>query len=417
MKSIHHQARLATLVAGTFSAAAGASAFEATDLLSYSVGPVTLRPRVSLAERYDDNVLFRPAGLREDDFITTISPSLNVVLGEKPIVNPWIDPWDDQPNYFSVRYTLEENAYAQNDDLSYMDQIIDIDTRLTADRIALNGNDRISFLEGVIGGGTNLGRRAKRTVFGDNYTVSYQLGHKTAVYLTGNHSTVDYGKGTALYDYNTLRGTGGFLWKVTEKTGLFGELYYGQSATDPNTKTMGKNPHMEFIGGFLGVQGDFTTRLKGSLKAGYESRWFAGQSDSKEAPVVDTALSYRITERLTGRFNYSRFTTVSMQRGNVSMASDAFGLNLSQRLSSSGKLIATGGLNYQMDSYDSTGFYANRQDDWWRANVGVTYFMRSWANAFMGYEFEVFSSDYQTSASNIVDYHANRVTLRMTIGY
>ncbi len=203
------------------------------------------------------------------------------------------------------------------------------------------------------------------------------------------------------------------MWKATEKTALFGELYYGQSATDPNSSTMTKSPHMEFIGGFLGVQGNFTRRLTGSLKAGYESRWFAGMPDSKEAPVVEAHVNYRITERIMGRFGYSRFTTVSMQRGNISMAADVFNVNASYNLTSSGKLVANGGINYELDGYDNTGYYANRQDDWWRANLGLTYFLRPWASAFAGYEFELFASD----ASNIVDYHANRVTLKMTIGY
>src|SRR5206468_12576744 len=111
---------------------------------------------------------------------------------------------------------------------------------------------------------------------------------------------------------NTIRGTGGFSFQATEKTSVFGEFYSGQSATKPNRPfntndvTSFKGPHADFFGGFVGARGNFTSRLKGSVKAGYESRHFSDGAPASSSPVVEATLDQRFSDRTFASLTYTR---------------------------------------------------------------------------------------------------------------
>src|SRR6266540_338921 len=221
--------RLLAIAAGFSTGITHSLAVDATSLLVYSVGPLHVKPQLSLSERYDDNIFYRAGNAVEDDFVTVVSPGVNFQLGRR------------DANYILFDYQFDQ------------------------------------FLSGILGGTDNLGRRVDRRTYYDNYTIGYALTEKTGIYVAGLFDAVDYEKGTPLYDSNTLRGTGGFAFQVTPKSRLFGEVYYGQAAIDPNGAAV-KGPHQEFLGGFLGARGEFTSRLTGRVKAGYEVREFSDRT-------------------------------------------------------------------------------------------------------------------------------------------
>ena len=80
---------LLTVAAGLFAAGTRAWAVDASDLLVYSIGSVQVRPNVSVAEQYNDNIFYRSStnssstNSVEHDFITTISPGVRVQLGRR----------------------------------------------------------------------------------------------------------------------------------------------------------------------------------------------------------------------------------------------------------------------------------------------------------------------------------------------
>lgn len=392
--------------------------FEASDVLSYSAGPITLRPGVVLAERYDDNILFRQDGPdKKGDFITTLSPSLTFMLGHKASASPWVDYAETSPNYLTVSYTLDENAYAKNAALNYEDHTLDVESQYVTGRIYVMGRDRIQFLNGVVGGYENLGYTTGRIAYYDNYKFGYNLTQKTSVYVAGNYNAADYATGTPLLDVNSWRGTLGFQWRAMPKTSFFGEVFYGQSAQNPNIPTIPKGPHLTSMGGYLGMTRTIAAKLKGTLKVGLEERSFAGSSEASMTPVVDGSVNYRFTEKTTVDLKYARASNVSVQQVNVAYTSDTVGLNVYQVLTASGKLRANGGVGYRMSGYEGSSSYGNRSDTWVSFNAGLTYYLRAWLTTSLAYQYEQFSIDYARRYSNIIDYNASRVTLRLAIGY
>src|SRR6266536_5568454 len=112
-----------TIAAGLFAAGARALALDASDVVVYRFGPVHVRPRVTVSGRYEDNIFFQGnnslAGVTaQDDFITTVSPSLNFQLGRL------------QGNHIQVSYEMDQSLYARNNAQDHRDHLFSLNTRL-----------------------------------------------------------------------------------------------------------------------------------------------------------------------------------------------------------------------------------------------------------------------------------------------
>lgn len=382
---------------------------DASGVLVYTAGPLHARPHLSVSGRYDDNIFYRPdpptAGRPvEDDFITVLSPGLSVELGRK------------EGNHIAFDYTMDQSLYLDHTDQDSRDHTFSLGSDLEWKRTRVEGIDRVQFLSGILGGGSNLGQRVDRVSFFDNYTVEYGLSEKTGVYVQGRFDAVDFEKNTPLYDYNTLRGTAGFAFKATPKTSVFGEFYYGQAATDPNVPFSSTNavsfkgPHAEFLGGYVGVKGDFTPRLSGQVKAGYESREFSDGTPAPSSPVVEVSLDERFSEKTSASLTYSRRNSVSVQFLRQAYTADIVSLQLTQVLSPNGKLVGTVGGTFEYDNYEAVGNFA-RDDIAYRAGASLIYNIQLWLSASLSYEFEGYDSNV------VIDYQVNRVTLKVAVGY
>ncbi|MFO1499090.1 MAG: outer membrane beta-barrel protein [Verrucomicrobiota bacterium] len=389
-----------------------AFAIEPQDVLVFSKGPLTLRPELGLAEMYNDNIFYRDKDTLQD-FISVISPGLRLDLG-KP-----------QHNYLSLGYTMDQLFYADHSELETAQHSIDLRSRFELQRIRLEGSDRVQFLSSPLGGvvervvDTNgvvtvVSRNIDRTSWDDNYTLTYDLGEKTAVYLRGYHSTVDYQQRIGLYDIETFSGTGGFSYRAFPKTALFGEIYYGQTSTEPNHPALPRNPSLNFIGGYIGARGNFTEKLSGMAKIGYESREFGDGTEAPSDPVVDLSLTQRFSEKQSLSLSYSRLNTASIQYNRQTYTADVIGLQFVQILGSTGKWRATVGGSYTLYQYEASGQTSiSTQYDYVRASASLGYQIQRWLMSSIGYEYERVAGDSRA----VIDYTVNRVSLRLAIGY
>ncbi|MBI4327219.1 MAG: outer membrane beta-barrel protein [Chloroflexi bacterium] len=397
----HHRLALAASLAAAAATTSQLQALEASDLLIFSRDPVILRPQLDLSETYNDNVFFQhtnPVG----DLVSTISPGLNIQIGKL------------EGNSFAVDYMFDNVFYAQKTEQNAQQHRLALRNKFALERLSIEGADQIEFLSSVLGGGiSSLGLRVDRSVYDDNYTIRYEISPKTSVYIQGAHSAIDYQETIGLYDYNTLRGVAGFAYQGLPKTSFFGELYYGQTGTDPNGTLTIKPPHAEFIGGFLGARGSFTEKLSGTVKAGYEIREFSDGTPAPSLPVVEASVTQRLSEKTVLSLQYARRGYVSVQVLKQSYTADTADLSLVQWVGTTGKLRANLGAGYNLYQYERVGLSPERTDDSLTAYLNLTYDLRLWLKAYMGYYFESFRSDLP----GVIDYDVNRVTLGLSIGY
>ncbi|HEY6229537.1 MAG TPA: outer membrane beta-barrel protein [Verrucomicrobiae bacterium] len=384
-------------------------AFEASDVLVFSHGPLSLRPQLGISEQFDDNIFYLDQN-KQSDFITTFAPGLKLLLGQDL----------ETENHVKLQYTLEQLLYADHTDQNATQHKFLTDTHFTKSRFTIDGADHYDMLSSILGGGFSIAKqKVDRTIWYDIYRFDYKVGQRMGVYIEGQHVETDYQTGLPLFDTRTLSGTGGFEYSLSEDTSLFGEVYYGETSLHSNAVST-RPPGTSFVGGFVGARGKFTEKINGTLKAGYEVSSFTGNvpagSDKSagSAPVVEANITYLATERLTTSLTYSRRQHVSVQFVSSSYVLDAITASATQVLGAAGRLRLDLLASYAMYSFDPAPAYpGGRSDTNWKVQAGASYFFQTWLSTRLEYSFEEFTSDF----ASVVDYDVNRVTLSLAIGY
>ena len=387
--------------------------FDITDALAFSVGPVDLRPILGLSETFDDNVYYDKGDGRKSDFFTTFTAGTKLSIGREVTINPWLDFFEEESNFLSLNYNFNNLTFAQNSNLDALNHNLTLNGRWQMNKLSLKGTSSFKTISGLMGAGYGIKEKVDRDIYNNYYILDYKFSEKTRFYLSGYFNATDYAKNTALYDDNSFKTITGFSLKALPKTAFFGEVYYGQSAIDPNRPTFRKGPHMDIIGGFIGAQGNFTPHLSGMLKVGVESPSFSDKTPVDTTPVAEISITHRYRERTATTLAYRRYSYVSVQSAGVTYVSDSVSLNIQQKIGSTGKWIGRASTTATFDSFGSSLVYYDRNDQRYEFNVGLSYMIRVWAAANFNYSFELFESSYP----NLIDYYVNRVTLSLVIGF
>jgi hypothetical protein len=382
---------------------AAAFAFDPSSLFLIQKGPAVLKPQFQMSETFNDNVTFRNDDT-QSDFITTISPGLALQLGAKDY------------NFLELSYFYDRLEYADLSALSTDQHRIGLVDHVSKSRLTLDGSDSIQFLSTPLGGGISLGgQRVDRTSFSDRYRLTYEFSDKTALYLQGLHTAYDYQDDLALYDQRTLTGMLGFQYRAFSRAYFFGETYYGQTDTEKNLATLREYPTANFIGFFIGAHGDFTERLSGTVKAGYEHRYYDDEADSLDAPVVEISLDERFTDKTVLTLSYARSENESVQFVRSPYTTDSISARLRQEIGNENRIHAILFGSYVSADYEGNASFGvlQRQDDFLNAGLTFSYDIKLWLRAFGSYNFEYLESN----AAGVLDYVVNRFTAGVELGY
>jgi hypothetical protein len=376
-------------------------ALEPEDVLLFQAGPLSLKPQLAISEIYNDNILYSQDPV--SDFVTSLSPGLKVQVGRM------------EHNHIALTYTYDHLFYLENGFLDAGQHTVELGTRLQGKRLTLSGSDRIYLLSSPLGGVERVlaTSNVDRFVNDHTYGLTYQISEKTEAYLRALYNATDYEEGISLYDIDTLMATAGFGYRAFAKTTFFGEMHYGLTGTEPNTPDLAENPDLTFVGGFLGARGNFTQKLSGTVKVGYESREFSDGSPAPSLPVVDASLVQRFSEKTALALSYARYNNVSVQFTRRPYTSDSFRVQFDQLLGENRKWQATVAGSYVMTEYESVRGIPAVSYDYIRGSINLAYRIQLWLTANIGYDYESVKSD----SRGVIDYDVNRVTLRMAIGY
>ncbi len=387
---------------GLMLAGATAWGFEASDVLLFNRGSFSLRPQLGVSETYDDNVRYQNRG-KQDDFVMAVSPGLIAQYGVQ------------EHNFLRLSYTYDRLTYADHSELDANQHHLRFGGRVQMNRFTLVGKDEIDWLSSVLGGSVTLsGSKIDRTTYLDEYRLTYAATEKSSVYLEGTHLAHDYQKGVRLYDARTLSGTIGFEYAAFSQSSLFGEIYLGQTQSDRNEATLASMPDANFVGGFVGARGNFTEKISGTVKAGYESRTFSDDSPGGDIPVVEASVSARFTERTRLTGSYSRRQRVSAEFARSDYTADVLGLLFQQEIGSDGRMHAVLRGSYSLASYEKNPAYpTSREDKVFEAGAQLLYDFKLWLHGFLAYD----HLQLESNLGRITDYQVNRVTLGMRVGY
>jgi hypothetical protein len=389
---------------GIVLAGASAQGIEPSNLFLIQKGPMLLKPQFDTTIGFTDNINYAGDGDKLSDFSAIISPGFAVQFGAKDY------------NFIELSYFYDRIQYLEETVFDANQHRAAIELRFQKRRFTLEGTDRIESLSSPLGGGVSLeGQMVDRIAVANNYRLSYELSDRTGLYLGGTHNLADYQDDIALYDSQSLIGTLGFLYKAFSRTAFFGEIYYGRTTNDPNVPSLPDYPTANFIGGFLGARGNFTDKLSGSIKAGYETRDYDDNSASSGAPVVEASIIHRFTDATTAALTYSRRQLESVQFVRSTYVHDAIFGSLVQLFGSDNRLRGELRGGYFIARYEDSPLYVagERSDDIITFGLTFTYDIRLWMRILAGYNFERLTSN----EPSVVDYTVNRVTLGLELGY
>jgi hypothetical protein len=400
--------------AGLLAAIVGLNTVKAIDpsaYLLYEKGPVALKPQFNLSETFNDNVTYRSDD-QKADLITTLSPGLALQVGRKDF------------NSLELTYFYERLLYADKTEFDANQHHIGSHLRFQKSRLTLDGRDVIDFLSSPIGGtGTSQGgaegvtfigeRSVDRWIFSDVYRLTWDTTEKTDLYVQARHYLLDYEEGLLLYDSRYVIGTVGFEYHPFTKAYFFGETYFGQTENDANSPALAEYPRANYVGMYLGTHGQFTERLSGTVKAGFEHRYYSDGGDPLDAPVVEMSLDARIREKTRLLAGYSRYQYESIQRVRSSYVSDYLFFNWLQQIGGDGRLNTNFRVAYQLSDFEEGRNTSKRNDRLLQASLTISYDIKLWMRAFGSYSFEHFNSD----GEGVENFDVNRVTLGLQIGY
>jgi hypothetical protein len=399
-----------TLMIAAVASASAIRAVQPSDLLVYELGPVSVRPQLSGYSEFNDNVFYQEENTKSD-VIFSLSPGVLFLVGDNL----------PEANHLSLDYRLEQLFHVDRSDLDATQHHLEFGGRYATERTSIEGTDRFDFLSSPLGGGSIIaGRKVTRLLFDDLYRLDYRFGKRTGVYVEAEHSTVDYSGSLPLFDSRTLQGTFGFEWAYSTDTKFFGEAYYGVTTLDSNT-TAADPPGKKFVGGFVGARGNFTEKLTGVVKLGYEVNEFenttgtAGlDSSAGEEPVAAANLSYLLTERTKLTLGYTRRPRVSVEFTRTAYTVDQISIGAQTTLGSTERLRLNASANFALHEYEpSASQPGSRTDTLWGVTAGASWYFETWVSLALQYTFNQFQSSLPTT----MEYNQNRVTLAFAIGY
>ena len=202
--------------------------------------------------------------------------------------------------------------------------------------------------------------------------------------------------------------------QIFSRSALFGEFYFGQSDHEGNSAVLAQYPTARFYGGFLGMRGNFTEQLSGTVKAGYEQREYDSGASPGGLPVVEVSLTERFTEKTIATVSYSRRQRESVQVARTAFTSQIISAGLMQHIGNEGRFRANLKASYHMADYEpSPAYNTSRDDRIINAGLSLTYDFKLWMRGFISYDFE----DLDSTVNNIVEYDQHRVTAGLTLGY
>ncbi|MCD6339068.1 MAG: outer membrane beta-barrel protein [Verrucomicrobia bacterium] len=395
--------------AAGFHLPSASAALQPEDFFAVSAGPVILRPRVSLSEAFTDNVWYGDGRRipKESDFITAIQPSLEAQLGHAGGLLE-----------VTARYELSSVFYADKDQLNGVDHSLSLQGALSGAKLRLTSANSVNFRSTVSRGYERFlleewgyDTSIDRIYYSFSEKVDYELSSKTSLYGGGRFDGSSYSGWTPYYyDRFAWRAFGGAGWALFPRLKAVGEIDYGVESRSRNWKGSSL-PDLSTLGGFIGVDGELTPKIRGRVKVGYETSEFSDGAEGVDSPAVDVGLSYNYSEKTSVTLSYSRRSRASVSSAHTAYLNNYVTLGVQQIVGSSHPVMLNLTARYGVNEYSGSSVYRGRSSTYYGVSLSAGYRLKSWLTAGGGYEFE------HRSGVSWIDYDVNRIFVGMMAGF
>ncbi len=395
-------------------ACAGLHAFEVRDLLAFNLGPVVVKPRLTTAAFYGDNIFSLPdnspaeaLGLikSRDDFFFRIGPELRARLG-RPEGEIGVD--------FSYRF--EQLLYVENTQADSSNHYLTLGGNYDRGRWNYSGRAGVQFLNSIVSSyeSTEEGiiipsGALERQAYSTSHTVNYQLTYKSRLRAEASVSRREYPgedlERNRYLDSTDWRTGAGYDYAVSQNIRLGFLGHFGQILQDDRPGLQLSSRDADVWGFSLTASGSFTRKLSGEVRVGYDFRdYHRADFGSDDYYTAGASLSYQVSEKTAASINYSRRGGSSASIGSGTVQ-DSVGLQLSQAVGARSPWFFNAGVRYAHTDFVDRDLSLETL----QVTAGAAHQLRRWASAFINYSFE-------TGQRERFDYEAHLVAVGLTIG-
>ena len=416
------------------------SGWHAGDYLKFDLGKWQVKPKFSMASIYTDNFQYRSSSLAESDNLLFFSPGFDVQYGST------------EYNHVTFGYTHDQVIYVSHSDFNTSQDHLNLGVNLTHNRWNLTGTDQIDFLSSFIGIAN-----AQRTIlinrqpWKDAYTLTFDATERLRPYVVAYHNAIEYDSTSGFYNTELFKGYVGTSYILTSRVKLFGDIYYGQESPSKTSESQPPVYYSAFYGGAFGATGQFTTRLSGTVRFGYELRSVPNNPAVKDtgSPVVALDLTYLPTQYSQILLTGSRSTSVSATTPTTSVESKvklsaiqyiSTDLKWALQFDASASLIdltdrTVKGLLIPFPIQTPSGpgtvsifssARTGRSDKDYSLGLSLNYMPNRWLRASLGFNHEEYTFTYNdrkyayyvgNNLNGLQPYQVNSVTLQVSIGF
>lgn len=365
------------------------------------LGPALLFPALGISETYDDNIGRSSDSLKQEDWVTKISPALRLAL---PV----------ERYFLEVEGGLSVIRFKDHSSENSTDWFLGAST----------GGDFPGGLSFKIGdthaerylvGSQEYGPGEKSAQNTLRATVSYAIRNALRLEVSGHRQVYTFDRSAARERVEAAV-QADVYWKFRPSLSALVEAGFTDYSYDSNARQDGSATRAA-----LGLTWEITQKSTGVAKAGYQAKRYKTEDAALGIEAVDhyilsVALGHYLTRRTKVDIDLSHSSQESDFVENPYYLRTAFGVALGQRFTP--KLYARAGIRYSRDDYPNAAVYANpydpasvpeqgeRSDKNLSANISAGFDATRWLALELAYEVERRDSNFDT-----FDYKASRVSL------
>ena len=391
----------------------GATEIEAPKSANIQIGALQVHPSVSIGETYSDNIYQSyDAREKESDFITTVSPGINLLL-----------PMRDHS--LQLGYKADMYRYADFSENNYVNQTasgalnFDFPGGLlfsVSDTFKDMTNRRKWKERAGVSGAADANREKAHRANDFKVMVKYWFVDRWAVEARYDKYQDEYDKSYDNgADFKRDMVGGSIYYSLTPKTDILvdyncSDVDYDNSDIDDNENRMA----------YVGLSFDPTAKVQGYAKFGWAEKKFKQTSATRDGSqsIFSTLVDLGYIATPFDKVALSATRVIKEDTDNNAAYTDTnASLSWSHVLVWNEKIcmapfLGYGKKDYDWASIDVDGTSKIREDDAWRTGIGFGYTMREWLKLVLNYSYTDNNSNFKR-----YDYKDNRVFFGVMMQY
>jgi hypothetical protein len=350
-----------------------------------------LHASLDLSETYDDNILIQPKKI--SDYITNVSPTFSVELGDKTIPNG---------NYLFALARPTFLLYADNPSEDDDDYLFDINYQHQFTRLTL-GLEQVA--QKLTSTNIDIGNRVQSDVYTTVGTATYD--YNTDLSLAGSvtQNITDYQNNN--YGNTTEWIADAYaLYQLTPKLGLGLGPRLGEVAVQGG-------PDQTYEDGLVHLIYQATGKITITLIGGGEVREYENDAATTVTPTYELTVKAQPTDSTTLILDSNRHRVVSYGMTGDDYTDTGVAGTASQRFFQDVYVNLSAG--YDLDQYEAVASGATgpaRRDDYYFVRAGVEWKPKDWLDVTAFYQYSRDDSNF-----NDFSFNDNQVTVKATLLY